>query len=345
MLKKTLSILSLCLSTNIAIAKDIPAPPEQLFTDITQQVVLPAYQAFIDQAQQLQQQANTFCTNASDAQQLTATQQAFHATLNAWMKTQAIRFGAVKQHNTDSKIQFFPDRKDTVKLKVTTLLASATPLTQTDIEKQGSTALGLSALEILLFEPAEQTLNAFTDKQRCTYLTLATSTLLQDGNTLFNQAKEAEKPNLTTLIASLIEITEIMKDSKLGAPLGKKTNGMVKPFFAENWRSHASLNNLQANLEGLQQLYTAGKGYGIDDYLQSLKHNELDTEIQQQIQSTIDVIQTIKLPLNDTLTVKSEERAKLERLFFELDILTRLIKTNLTEALQITTGFNSLDGD
>ncbi|ALG67329.1 imelysin family protein [Beggiatoa leptomitoformis] len=345
MLKKTVALLSLCLSSCVTFAAEIPPPPTQLIDDTLQYAVIPIYQQFVEQATLLQKQVATFCATPNDTAQFSATQQAFHATLTAWMRTQAIRFGAVKLHNMDSKILFFPDRKDTVKLKVTTLLNADTPLTLAQVEKQGSTALGLSALEILLFEPAEQTLNTFADGKRCAYINIASTALAQDANDLLTQAKSAEKPTITHIVASLIELTEIMKDSKLGAPLGRKNGNMIKPFFAESWRSHASLTNLQANLEGLQQVYSAGQGYGLDDYLKAVKQDELDTEIQQEIQATIQAIQAFSVPLTEALSAKGEERAKVERLFFELDILTRLFKTNLTEALHITTGFNSLDGD
>ncbi|KOO09850.1 iron-regulated protein A, partial [Vibrio xuii] len=71
---------------------------------------------------------------------------------------------------------------------------------------------------------------------------------------------------------------------KLSRPLANF--GQPRPYFAESWRSKASMLNLKANIEAMQSLYFA-QGNGLDSLLRARGKSSLADSIKNQFEMTL----------------------------------------------------------
>lgn len=327
---------------------------------VMDQQILPAYQQFADVTHALQQQSRRFCA-APDQAGLTQLQSAYLRSLDAWQRSQTIRFGPVDFALRLQRIQLWPDKRGSVGKHLKRLLAaqSAAAL-EPDNFARGSVAVqGLSAMERLLYDKQTSAARFAGDPAnayRCALLIAIGDNLSRiatgiiddwlhndtayrqaiataaSGNDFFENRAEVDSKLLNALHTQL----QIIVDQKLDRPLGK-TLQTARGKRAENWRSAHSLNNIQTNLAAARQFYRLA-------FATRLSDPSLDQRIETAFTRSLAAAADITLPLAQAVA-SAEQRPTVLALRQQASALKALIGQQLPQATGIPLGFNSLDGD
>jgi len=336
----TLAALSLLLSSRL-IAYD--------FANIATSHIVPAYQQLAASTQALNQAAQAYCAQPAESS-LQTLQDAHVQAFLAWQGAQHLRFGPIQYLSREHRLQLWPDKRGTVSKHLRVLLEDAA-LTQPDfdISAKSVAVQGFSALEQLLF--AEQA----PDGKRCTLLQAITANLQQIGSNLLHDwqdgdqafaryfsAPAVDNPLFTSqrelagqLLNSLHTQLEFIQTQKLGRPLGSGPE-RARGRRAEAWRSGASLAAIERNLQACRALYQVGFAGELPA--------ELDTRIAQAFDAAIAQLQRIAPPLAQSVE-RPAQWQEIQQLQQQLNGLRELLARDLAQALDLSLGFNSLDGD
>lgn len=329
-------------------------------------VISPGYQALAQAFADLEASAAEFCSDRTDTN-LDALRTAWQDAMSAWQYLQFVNFGPIKSLQNgaprETRIQTWPEAGTPLANQVDSILARAEPITEQFIAGQPAQTQGLPALEYLLFEGA--TLADFGNDpagdRRCDYVQAASANIASvaelveqewdpaggDYLTQYTNAGElsgqfaSSELALEELVNSMVVLMEVMKARKLADPLAGSGNQTA----AESWRSRYSIEEIIQNLEGLRAAYLSG----MDDYLVNLLGDmALDSAIQDQLQQAISAAQAIAVSATPSLyeaVIDPDGRALVQTLLGHVDILTGLIKNNLSQALSVPISFNENDGD
>jgi predicted lipoprotein len=150
----------------------------------------------------------------------------------------------------------------------------------------------------------------------------------EHGNDYFESSKEVSSRLLNNLHTQLQSIV----DQKLLRPMK-----LFKLRRSESWRSRRSLRNILMNLRATEELYNLG-------FAPAMADKALDTKVRAGFKAAIDSVKAIDVPLYE-IEMDSDNHRKLERVLENSRALKRLVATKLPQALDLTLGFNSLDGD
>jgi predicted lipoprotein len=366
-LETTLKTLGLATAMGLIVACSPPSPTSKVLTDTSTLAILPAYQLFSQNSQQLADTVDNFC-GAPNAEQFNMVRAAWRVNVDSWSAVQNLQFGPLLIDNQAWKIQFWPDKKNLIARKVEGLVRTGEALDVKRIDDASVVVQGLSALEYLLFDSKFGVLERYTDEQgirRCELLS-AVSTHLQGvasglfndwrpevGNYLeiFTQTGEhnAEYPDdsvaMANLLGTLVEGVELIKRDKFERPLGlASSDSQAQIYLLEWWRSQYSKSAIISNLTALKTIFLAADGYGLDDYLLNAKERgDLSSQIQQRFDSSIAAANAMPNSLFASAEPYSQE--KLIAFQKEINQLLVILKTELPEALGINLGFNAKDGD
>lgn len=370
MKKITLYILLLLVICISACKKEEqPTYNRQLILEnVGNNMMLPALQDLQTQTQQLVQAATSLNTQPTSAM-LTQAQDAWKKNVLSWEKVVFFNFGPLKMQDVALKIDFNPARTNII----TSILANTEVLDQAYIATVGAAAKGFPTLEYLLFDRSktnDQLLALFTTdaqaNRRKAYvkaiaedIQLQIATILEEwqasGNNYlqtFIDNSQGGNDAVNTLANKMIEITEIIANTKLADPLGLKIkDGTPQPESAEAWRSGTSIAHILANLEILEQVFKGNHSKqsttdGFDDYLDALKSasngQSLSVSIASQIEHTKQAVQSIQPSLYEAVT---NNPAQVKAAYEAAQKLIILIKVDMMNALGGIVTFNDNDGD
>ena len=319
--------------------------------------ILPGYDKLAAANRQLDQAAGRFCATP-DAAGLDSLRAGFHRAMDAWQSIRHIRFGPVELFLRHHRFQIWPDRRNSVGKQLAGLIAEADPkVDDPALFAQASVAVqGLSALERLLFG-ASVSLDQFREIYRCRLLRAITRgldgmsaelltewsrgdatyrhTLTRPGpdNPVFDSHEAVSGRLLNELYTALTEMEEL----KLGKPMGENRE-RARSRKAESWRSGRSLRNLRLDLAALRDLYQAGFEGLIGD-----------PALREKVNGAFDRAETRLAGLpGDALGPLLESAGgwkQLRQAQQALDELRQMVSAELSPALGLPLGFNSLDGD
>lgn len=338
-----------------------------LLADLAERVVVPRYATMSRTFAALDDDAAAFCA-APDAAGLESLRASWRASIEAWIEASIIQFGPIRDDNRRLRIQFWPDANNNVARAVQQMLARTDELNAETLSGQSVAAQGLPALEELLFDPDLDVLASFTTGERaarrCTFTVAITGNLRsiaaaiegewrRTGGGWVDQLARAGRGSdafatreaaIEEVVNSLVTVVEVTKNNRIGDPLGGETVADAKPFRAESFLSANSFANVISAVRGLEAAYTGDGRFGFDDYLKELDRVTLDTEIETEFRAVLERADAIPVSLADAVGDEAY-RAQVVDLFDRATLLTRLIKNQLSAAMQVTVGFNENDGD
>lgn len=282
----------------------------------------------------------------------------FMDVVSAWVAVQHIRFGPVTDENRYERIAFWPDPKNLTSRQMRRILSKRdeTATSADSLAKKSIALQGLTALERLMtMMPAE---TAEDRAFRCNYAQAITEnlvnitgkvdaawqtdsafvrTLQQPGpeNPLYRDHREAAIEILKSLTGGL----QFLHERKLLAPLGSDIT-KARPKRAEFWRSGTTLEALDSNFATLLELYMAS---GIAGYIDSVD-SRLDSTLTDSYQQALMTLKDVDKPFIEAAADKGL-RPKLDYLRFLAEDLYLRSSGNLALALDLSLGFNALDGD
>ena len=322
--------------------------------------IIPAYQRLAAETEALASTADRFCT-APDAAGLSTLRAAYGAALDGWQGIEHIRFGPVQLLLREHRYALWPDKRGSVGKHLDRLLASRDPQAlKPEAFATGSVAVqGFSALERLLFG-TESTAKAFAGDADASYRCAVVQTIAHNladmsrelasewtqgpeahrgyfataaqGNAYYESDREVAGRLLNALHTELQHVSE----HKLGRPLGDNI-GQGRGRRAESWRSGRSLANIRRNLSALQALYEVAFAPALDG---NYPHAALEAGFARALAA----LDAIPAPL-DKAVGEPAGRAAVTQLQSAVNDLQTLVAGPLAEALDLTLGFNSLDGD
>lgn len=295
--------------------------------------------AFSLQTHQLNQAFSSFCTNDSSIEEL---QNQWQTAMLTWMALQGQERGPEMALEQSWNVQFWPDKKNTTGRKMAMLTRAEKVWSADDISKQSVTVQGLGAIEWLLYDAAS---DLSTDSLVCQTGVAITENLHRNAEKIAfawqeNPWKSLDEKAWTSEYIALLSNQRDYSMKKLSRPLANF--GKPRPYFAESWRSKASMHNLKANIEAMQSLYFA-QGNGLDSLLRARGKSSLADSIKNQFEMTLTTWPT-EQSLFDLLQTKEGYRLAYSQ-FNKLEQLKYLIHEEVAVELGVVIGFNATDGD
>ncbi|MFK7815905.1 MAG: imelysin family protein [Gammaproteobacteria bacterium] len=314
------------------------------FQNIADKHILPVYQELLEQTSALDKSVQQRCDKDS-------LQEKSKTAFIAWQGAQHIRFGPVQFLSREHRFAFWPDKRGVVGKQLNKLMQDV-KLVEDDFDlTQKSVALqGFSVLERLLYSGDDLNnkdcilIRAITNN-----LTNMSKGIVEDwvaGNDPYLQY--FSNPNAKNLIFkneaelasqilnSLFTQLELVIKQKIGLPLGDNIE-KARSKSAEAWRSESALQAIHANLSASHELYRCV-------FYSELVDDPLQREIEASFQDAFLFLEKIEIPLAEAVK-NIEQRGRVEALRAQVSDIKNLITRDMASKLELSVGFNSLDGD
>lgn len=218
--------------------------------------------------------------------------------------------------------------------------------------------IGLNAIDYLLFHSDESTiLQEFSDPKRQAYLKKISAKMLidvQQAKTAWASYSNAFKSangndansSLSIMVNEFNKDYELVKNAKVGIPLGKQSLNIKRPDYVEARYSAISAELVKANLDGLTACFQGGSGLGFDDYLTKLDKKVgdqlLSDNIVQQLNASAAKAASFSASLENEIMNNDTE---VDALYQLLQALVPEIKTDMPSAFGVFITYNDTDGD
>ena len=368
----TLLLLIGCGAAGAATAVPQPThtPPgfdrQALLENITNQIAIPAHEAFVVRAEELATAVATFTTDPTPETLLLA-QDAWRAATVARTSLLTFRIGLVDDSLLHNRLDNRPARTTFIEEAV----AGTVSIDDAYIESIGSSSIGLGAMEYLLFDPeggSEAVLARYTtaenaERRRDYLLAVAqnlpvkATALLQvwtpDGQNYAQAFIQADmdggelQGSLNMLVNQMIADLEEIITTRLGKPTGNTANGQARPDLVESPFAFWSLPRIKATLGTMHAIYTGSDGVGFDDYLDFLGAQTADgTPLSQAIEAQFITTLTAFAAIEGTLhTAVTDHPDQVNAAYEEVRTLLVLLKVDMANHLGVTLTFNDNDGD
>lgn len=378
-MRKTRTMLSLGLVVALGaglglsragIAADAAADPAAVSAALLADHVVPRYLTLADATATLDEAAAAFCA-APDAATLSAVEGAYNDAADAWMGVQHIQFGPIELLMRSPRLYFWPDPTGRAARDVTEFAAVGDPA-ELAPDKFGAAAVslqGLPAAEAVLYDADSRTRLLAGDaegQRRCALLQaiagnvreLAAGLLAdwRNGDDPFvrqmsqpgsDNAQFASQDEVTAAyLKSLNHALRLAGDTRLKPVLGADI-GAARPDRAEAWRSGRSLRNIVLGLEAAQALYLGEGGSGIGlEHLATASQTDakIGPLLTKAFAMTLETARGIGKPLPEAVADPAT-RPQVEKLATQIQALRQLVGMRLATALNLSVGFNALDGD
>lgn len=289
---------------------------------------------------QLSEALNQYCAMPDAAGQSAVREQWIKAFM-AWQAVRFVEFGPIEQDSMGWQMQFWPDKKNLIARKSQMLLRSETPVTAETLANEGVAVKGFPALEYLLFEHEAKS----GPGSACPLSSVIGNQLEANAETLaqnwqqFQPHFESRDTYTADMVKSAIHATEIIRDKRLGEPMGLHGSNRRLHFLADAWRSEQSLATVQASLEGLNDYFMPG----LEQVLKG-SAPELLQETRERLTTALEKARALP-PGMKALLNNDEGYAQLQSLFISIDALAIHLNDRVAVELGIVKGFNSSDGD
>jgi uncharacterized protein len=336
-----------------------------MLENIGNNIVVFNYSAIKTDALRLDSAANDFIISP-DAIKLAALREVFKQTYLSWQNVSTFEFGPAEQGLLRVNTNTFPT--DTLQINNNISTGSY------DLASAGNIdAKGLPAIDYLLFgigtddnlildkyinDPkADNRKNYLRDicaEVKSNMLSVYTSWISTGGNyinTFANNTGVDVGSSLGLLVNELNFDYEILKNFKIGIPLGKKTLGSPLPEKVEGYYGKNSVLLAVEHLKSIENIYlgrskSGNDDLGLDDYLTHIdaQYNggSLSAAIRSQFASTISKLQSIPDPLSETIM---NDPAVVDAAYLEMQKLLVLLKNDMPSALGILITYQDNDGD
>jgi len=226
-------------------------------------------------------------------------------------------------------------------------LAETATLTAEGLDELGANRLGFHALEVLLFGDPALWSSPRTHRLASGLAAVLAADITRlrglwtDGYAVrFSRIAQPDSVYATTgaaidaLVNVLVTQTEKMFDKRLGAPLGHESGGVVDPARAESPLSDASIDDLVANIDGIEQVY--------GEALSALVTPALDQRVRAAFATARARLLAIRRPFAVALV---DETATVESAWAAVRALWVILRTEVVGATGAVLKFDSNDGD
>jgi len=289
-----------CKQQPSAPASETQVTEQQVLSDFAADVANPNYLDVQAKVTLLSQATQTLSGSTNDTN-LALARTVWRNARQPWEQCEGFLFGPVEDFNYDPTVDTWPVNN----VDLDSLLASANPLTLSDVNALPTSLKGFHPLEYILFGVAgSKTAYQFTDRQKQYMISLAqsllaTTTALRsswdpgvpgnftnqlvtagNGSTRFATRKDA----FLAIVTAMSGICDEVANEKMKDPLIAQDSTLEESQF-----SHNSTADFKNNITGLLHAYTGSYstgGHGINQLISSMNIS-LDNQIQSQINSAL----------------------------------------------------------
>lgn len=352
-LKRSIPVFAVLLLLLTACGSD-GASRDEVLIDITDGVVVPAYEALARDMTQMERDAGALC-GAPSAASLDAARQSWRDARASWMHSEAVQFGPVMDRRSVRLVDWSPTDVD----GIDEMLAEG-PVPIGDIrEVIGSDLRGFGAVEYLLF--GEGALDRLSGSEaRCSYLTGMTEVIRDeadgilgewvDGTTSRPPYRDYFTGRSDSAVLSSAAVADAVRtqvflirgivDLRLANGLGLRGEpdfSMIPGTAADN-----GLEDIRNNLLGMRAVYQAAEeGLGLSDLVRPLSE-ETDEAMRANFVDALAAVDGVDGPLKVALVERPEQVRTLHE---RLTDLRRTLLTEVVSLLGVSVGFTDTDGD
>lgn len=358
----TFAIVLLALVTGApaqAQTEDREASFAQITRDIVDNHVRPGFERFQGATGLLLQTLETHCAQPSPAG-FGSVEQAFRDAALAFARIEYVDMGPMRTENRRERVLFWPDPRSRGMKQVQKVLATGdeTATSASTLARKSVALQGLGALEFLLYGTPSQEIKSQSGAFACRYATAIAGNLeaiagdahadwmRDDGfaglllnpgaeNAVARSHQEAAEELLTVLPNAL----EAIRDQKIVRPLGADVS-KARHKRAPYWRSGLTVHILAANISGLHELLeVSGVQIVLPEGVQFLVRNGLFglSTAESRLEGMDGTVETV--------FTDPDMRGTLTYLTVVLGQTQKELGADLFRALDLTMGFNRLDGD
>lgn len=336
-----------------------------MLSNIGSNYIVPAYFNLKTSVATLDSSALVF-TASPNGVNLSALQNAFTQAYLAWQKVSVFEFGPAEQQLLRANSNTFPSDTSQIRVNINAGTYDLQAINNLD-------AKGFPAIDYLLYGIGNDN-NEILDKyvsdvyatSRKSYLNSLINDLKTNINAVYNAWNPSGSNYLETFSNSLGTDVgsslgyivnqlnfdfELLKNYKIGIPLGKKTLGTPLPEKVEGYYAGNSVELAVAQLKAIECIYLGKSfqnvdGVGIDDYLIHLKAQYdsglLSDAIKNQLTLGINKLQVIPNTLSETIL---NNPTIVDAAYIELQKQVVLFKTDMPSALGVLITYQDNDGD
>ncbi|UII19829.1 imelysin family protein [Fulvivirga ligni] len=325
--------------------------------------IVTGYEELANNTASLENSVTVFVATPNE-DNLVSVQNAWKAARKSYKQVELFDFGPVEQLGIMTSFDSWP----TNSANIESTLSTDQTIDVDYVKNLGASTKGFPAIEYLIF--AEEQSNAelvdeFTNNQNRKDFLAALATSLNniaqqafqawtsagsDYSATFIIADGKDVGSSTNVLANkFIQLIEVIKNNKVGIPLGKKSMGTPLPENVESPKAKISLDLIEVNLISLQTVFTGGSqptDMGFDDYLNAVgaqyDGESLSGVIENQIAKCLTDLEAIKSPLKEAV---SDEVTEVDALYNDLQQLTIYVKTDMMSSLGLLVTFSDNDGD
>lgn len=344
---------------NPEVSFDKPA----MLANVGEQIIMPAYEKLKRSLDSLTVSTDAFVKNP-DSATLAEIQARFINAYILYQSASTFEFGPADVQLLRASFNIFPS--DTNKINSKISIGNFDFSTVADIDVKG-----FPAIDFLLFSGGNASvLSRFTAAANATntktYLR-ALVTEIRSKTDAVNTGWSSTggnyiaqfKTNLGNSVGSSLGLLvnqfnfdyEILKNARIGIPLGKKSLGTPYPNKVEAFYSGQSLRLALEHLRSIENIYlgrdaNGNDGPGFDDYLAALKTQHPQGLLNEVIKNKFIAAKTkltaIQEPLSQTVI---NNPAIVDAAYLEIYQLTVLIKVDMPSALGVMITYEDNDGD
>lgn len=351
-----LSILALsCSNDSNNENNDSSFDTKQMISDITSQIILPSVEIFKNEATTLNTAVESFIANPSEANLNTARLQ-WITTAKAYANVYAFNIGAVKSQFMHKALFNWP----TLPNAIENYINNNTVIDATTVANFSLQAKTISSIEYLLFKSDLSTTAAeYSDVKRQNYLKYTTLELKASAErleqiwnttgenystTFINNEGTGINSSLNLLYNGLYNIVDTARLAKVGKPAGLENSSNTNPEELQAYFSRTSTILVVENLKSVQNIFfNTNSGLGISDNIEAIAGSQiLSNELQTQLTTTINALNTISEPLFDAITNGNNDVVTAHQ---EIKNLEVLLANDVRSMLSIVITPTDNDGD
>ncbi|HLP12654.1 MAG TPA: imelysin family protein [Flavobacteriales bacterium] len=330
-----------------------------MFHNYSSNLIVPAYTSLKTKTDSLELQAQVFITSPS-VSNLALVRSAFLSAYKQYMYVGMFEFGPAANHSFRSSTNIFPCDTTQVNSNISSGTYDLTSAAQAD-------AIGFPALDFILYgrnktDVAIAALFTTTANRRqylsdlCTDLKSRVNILVSEWNSSYTATFNAATGNaagnsLSNMVNELNFDFEVMKNARVGIPLGKQTLGVPMPEKCEALYSANSLLLLTEKVKALENAFlgrsqSGTNGQGFDDYLDFIGATNGGTSLSSLIQTRFtelkNLIALIPGPLESDVV---SNPTVVDNAYLKIQQLLVLLKTDMPSALSVYITYTDGDGD
>jgi len=323
------------------------ADRREILDRIAGDFIVPRYQALADATGEQKKVWDSFCAKPSAAG-VDDLQAAFHKVADAWSSIEIVRYGPISKDFRHERLAHWPERRNAVSRALESVLRWNEEAILTPKRFAGSSVAGqgVTAMERLLTDVYKREAlavggewskycalgRAIAGSQADVSAAVLNEWIGKNGlrESLATADENTLREAVTRIATDLLAAYEFVDDLKLGAIMGPEL-GKSRAAMAEGRRSGRPTRIIVLNLEAMR----------------ALTRISLDTEDDQVIDALDNAIRMARdlPPQFATLADDPKRRWRLVLLRDMIWSARNLSQTTIPPALDITLGFNSLDGD